>query len=97
MQAPTSGSFILRLTITDSAGSQDFADVTVTPTSASTNAIAPLTGNACPTEIVIAQTPPGGGGNNGGGGGGGGGGALAGELFALALLVARRRARIKAL
>ena len=97
VQAPTSGSFILRLTVTDSAGAQDFADVTVTPTSASTNAIAPLSGNACPTEIVIAQTPPGGGNNGGGGGGGGGGGALAAELLALALLVARRRARVRVL
>ena len=85
-----SGSFILRLTITDSAGAQDFADVTVTSTSASTNAIAPLSGNACPTAIVIAQTPPGGG-NNGGGGGGGGGGALSVELLALGYLIARFR------
>ena len=52
--------------------------------------------HACAAD---APTNPGGGGggNNGGGGGGGGGGALAGELFALALLVARRRARVKAL
>jgi serine protease len=90
VQAPTSGSFILRLTITDSAGGQDFADVTVTPTTVSTSAIPPLSGNACPTPITIAQTPPGGGNNGGGGGGGGGGGALAAELLALALLLARR-------
>jgi serine protease len=90
VQAPTSGSFVLRLTITDSAGVQDFADVTVAPTSASTNAIAPLAGNACPTSITIAQVPPGGGGSNGGGGGGGGG-ALCVELLALGYLLARSR------
>jgi serine protease len=90
--APTSGSFTLRLTITDNSGAQDFADVTVTPSNATTTAIAPLAGNACPTPITVQQTPPpppGGGG--GGGNGGGGGGALALELLALALAISRSR------
>ncbi len=88
VQAPVSGSFTLRLTITDDAGAQDFADVTVTPSSASTTAISPLPGNACPTVIAVPQNPP------GGGGGGGGGGSLAAELIALGLLLlARRRLR----
>ena len=88
--APTSESFTLRLTVTDSSGAQDFADVTVTPSSAATTAIAPLAGNACPTPITVQQSPPGGGGG-GGGSGGGGGGTLALELFALAVMLARRR------
>jgi hypothetical protein len=90
--APTSASFTLRLTITDNSGAQDFADVTVTPSNATTTAIAPLAGNACPTPITVQQTPPpppGGGG--GGGNGGGGGGALALELLALALAISRSR------
>jgi serine protease len=91
VQAPTSGSFILRLTITDSSGAQDFADVTVTTTNATTTAIAPLPGNACPTPIAVQQAPGGGGGGNTGGGGGGGGGALALELLALGYLLARSR------
>jgi serine protease len=91
VQAPTSGNFILRLTITDNTGAQDFADVTVTPTSASTTAIAALPGNACPTPITVQQAPPppSGGGSSGGGGGGG---ALTFELLALAWLFVRRRA-----
>jgi serine protease len=88
VQAPNSGSFTLRLTVTDSSGAQDFADVTVTPTAAATTAIAPLPGNACPTPITVQQVPPPAG---GGSGGGGGGGALVLEIFALALLLARRR------
>jgi serine protease len=99
VQAPTSGNFVLRLTITDNTGAQDFADVTVTPTSASTTAFAPLSGNACPIPITVAPPPPGGGGGGGGngGGGGGGGGELAVELLALALVALRRgRARFRA-
>lgn len=89
VQAPTSGSFTLRLTITDGSGAQDFADVTVTTASASSTAIAPLAGSACPTPITVQQAPPGGGGG-GGSSGGGGGGTLGLELLALALLLARR-------
>jgi serine protease len=91
VQAPTSGNFILRLTITDNTGAQDFADVTVTTTSASTTAIAPLAGNACPTPITVQQAPPGGGGGGGNNGGGGGGGALALELLALGFVLASVR------
>ena len=57
VQAPTSGDFVLRFTVTDSQGAQDFADVTVTPASASTAAAAPLAGAACPVAITIPQTP----------------------------------------
>lgn len=88
VQAPASGNFVLRLTVNDSQGAQDFADVTVTATSASTTAIAPLAGAACPTVITIPQTPatpptP----NRGGGGGGE---ILLVDLLALAAALARR-------
>jgi serine protease len=89
--APTSGSFTLRLTVTDSSGAQDFADVTVMPASATTTAIAPLAGSACPTPITVQQDPPSGGGSGSGSGGGGGGGSLGLELLTLTLLLARRR------
>jgi serine protease len=54
--APASGSFTLRLTVTDSAGSTDAADVVVGPNSATTGALAAAGGPACPTPITI--TPP---------------------------------------
>jgi serine protease len=96
VDAPTSGSVILRLTITDNMGAQDFADVTLTSTSASTTALAPLPGNACPTPVTVQQVPPpGGGGGGGSSGGGGGGGALAIELLALVHLGARRLRKSK--
>jgi serine protease len=87
VQAPMTGSFTLRLTITDSSGAQDFADVTVTPSNASTTAMAPLSGNACPTAITVPQTPP------PPSGGGGGGGTLGLEWLAIALLLIGARIR----
>ena len=58
VQVPASGDFVLRLTITDGQGAQDFADVTVTPTAAATTAVAPLASTACPTVITVADTQP---------------------------------------
>ncbi len=88
VQAPVSGDFILRLTVTDSQGAQDFADVTVTPTSTSTASAAPLAGAACPTAITIPQTPvtP----SSPGGGGHGGGGILLLDLLVLGACLLRR-------
>jgi len=86
--APTSGQFMLRLTITDDAGAQDFADVIVGTNAAATTAVPLLPGNACPTPITVQQTPPPPppppAPPPSGGGGGGGGGAVG--LWILALL-----------
>jgi serine protease len=93
VQAPTTGEFTLRLTITDNLGLQDFAEVTVRTSSASTTAIPLLAGSACPTAISVPQDPvtpppplppP-----SGGGGGGGGGGALGLGVLALLLGILR--------
>jgi serine protease len=89
VQAPTSGDFTLRLTITDDAGAQDVADVTVTTSTASTTAWTPLAVNACPTDISVPQTPPPA--DDDPDDGDDGGGAWTTELLVLALLVARRR------
>jgi serine protease len=93
VQAPASGDFVLRLTVTDSQGAQDFADVAVTPASTGTTAVAPLGGTACPPIITIAQTPvtptpPSSPPTRGGGGGGGG--MLLLDLLALAAALTRR-------
>jgi serine protease len=98
--APTSGSFTIRLTITDNQGAQDSADVTVGTNNASTTALPLKAGPACPTPITVAQTPPtpppptpp----SSGGSGGGGGGGQFGSELLllAFALLVQHSRRRI---
>src|SRR5262245_36210762 len=88
VQVPTSGDFVLRLTVTDSQGAQDVADVAITPTSVSTDAVAPLAGAACPTAITIPQTPtmP----TTPSGGGGGGGEILLWDLLALVAALGRR-------
>jgi hypothetical protein len=52
--APASGSFTLRLTVTDDAGRTDAADVVVGPNSATTGAPSAAAGPACPTPITIA-------------------------------------------
>jgi hypothetical protein len=52
--APASGSFTLRLTVTDDAGNTDSADVTVGANSATTGAPSVAGGPACPTPITIA-------------------------------------------
>ncbi len=57
--APATDPFVIRLTVTDDAGLQDTADITIEPTSSSTSAPASA-GNAntaCPVPITIAQTP----------------------------------------
>jgi serine protease len=53
--APASGSFVAQLTVTDDAGSQDTADVTVNPTSASTTAPANAGTTACLAAVAIAS------------------------------------------
>jgi serine protease len=87
VQAPASGDFVLRLTVTDSQGAQDMADVAVTTISASTTATAPLSGPACPQAITIAQTgpPP-----SSGSGHHGGGGIMFLDLLVLGLGLLRR-------
>ncbi len=51
--APASGSFTLRLTVTDDAGNIDAADVVVGPNSATTGAPTTAGGPACPTPITV--------------------------------------------
>ncbi|HZF26495.1 MAG TPA: S8 family serine peptidase [Steroidobacteraceae bacterium] len=88
VQVPTSGDFVLRLTVTDSNGAQDTADVAVTSMAAVTTATAPLSGAACPPIITIAQTgpPP----VTPSGGKHGGGGMMLFDLLALSLGLLRR-------
>ena len=54
--APASGSYTVRLTVTDDAGREDTADVVVSPNSATTAAPSAAGAPACPTPIII--TPP---------------------------------------
>jgi serine protease len=51
--APSTGSFTVRLTVTDDLGRQDSADVLVTPNSATTAAPATAGGPACPTPVEV--------------------------------------------
>jgi hypothetical protein len=53
--APATGSFTVRLTVTDDLGRQDSANVLVTPNSATTAAPATAGGPACPVDIVVVQ------------------------------------------
>ena len=89
VQTPASGNFVLRLTITDNQGAQDFADVTVTSASTGTTADAPLAGAACPAAITIPQTPVTPSSPPRGGGGGGGFSWL--DLLVLSWGLIRRR------
>lgn len=94
VQAPSSGQFTLRVMVTDNTGAQDSADVTITPTSATTTASPLAAGPSCPTPISVAQSPPASTPNPAPSGGGGGGGQLGWELLTLVYLVfARRRFR----
>ena len=52
--APTSGSTVVRLTVTDDQGKTDSADLTVTATTASTSAPASAGNKACLTDIAAA-------------------------------------------
>lgn len=52
--APASGSFTVRLTVTDDAGSTDSADVVIGPNAATTSAPSVAGGPACPTPVAIA-------------------------------------------
>jgi serine protease len=90
LTAPSSGQVVVRLTVTDSQGATDSADVAITANSSSSAARQPIAGDACPVAISVAQdappptpapTMPSGISN----GGGGGGGELGWELLALAL------------
>jgi serine protease len=56
--APTSGTFTVRLTVTDDAGSQDTADIVVTPTSALTTAPASAGSVACLPRIAAISIMP---------------------------------------
>ncbi len=104
--APASGSFVLRVTVTDEVGAQDFADVTVSANDASTTALPLVNGATCPTPFTVAQVPP----PNTDPpptqtpppssptptptprGGGGGGGQFGWELLALGFLACARKA-----
>lgn len=75
--APSSGTLQLRLTVTDSSGATDRADVNIGSSAVSTSARASVSGSACPVAIAIGGntpaptptpvTPPA---SSGGGGGG---------------------------
>lgn len=98
VQAPAVGEFTLRVIVTDNTGAEDFADVRITATEATTTASPLSTGSACPAPIVVQtttpnpappQTPPPA--INPSSGGGGGGGQLGCELLLLMLLLRARR------
>jgi serine protease len=55
--APATDPFTVRLTVTDSVGLQDAADVVVNPTSATSTAPLDAGSQACLADISIAQTP----------------------------------------
>lgn len=107
VQAPPSGAFTIRLTITDDAGAEDSADVVVTSTGASTSAPPLVSGSSCPVSLDIANpappTPPPTPAPTpppttsppatppSSSGGGGGGGQFDWELLMLVLLAGRRK------
>jgi serine protease len=51
--APSTGSYTVRLTVTDDAGDTDSADVIVTPNAATTTAPSVAGGPACPTPVTV--------------------------------------------
>jgi hypothetical protein len=53
--APTSGTTTVRLTVTDEANKQDFAEIVIGQTSATTAAPANAGSNACPAAIAVPQ------------------------------------------
>ena len=94
--APASGTFTVRVTVTDDQGRSDTADVVVGATRVSTGAPGVAGTSACLAAITPARTTTP---QASGGGGGGGGGALdtatllAAGLCAAALALTRRRRR----
>jgi serine protease len=55
--APATGSFTLRLTVTDDLGAIDSGDAVITGSSASASTTAPLAGPACPATVSVPQEP----------------------------------------
>ena len=51
VNAPATGSFIVRLTVTDDVGEQDKADIEIASTSTVTSAPAAAGSNACPADV----------------------------------------------
>ena len=92
------GTYTVRLTVTDDVGRTDFADITIGPHNATTSAPATTGNTACLADLEIPQDspppsqPPPTGGMGGdepsGGGGGGGGGGAADPVLLIGLLVA---------
>lgn len=95
VQAPAVGQFTLRVVVTDDSGVQDFADVTIGPTAASTTASALGSGAACPVAINVEQkTPPPPAGQSpqpAPSSSSGGGGEIGWEFLALVLLLSGAR------
>jgi serine protease len=64
VNAPVTGSFVVRLTVTDDAGKQDAAEIEITATSTVTSAPSTAGSNACPVDMVpppaitIGVSPP---------------------------------------
>jgi hypothetical protein len=93
----STGTYTVRLTVTDDVGRTDFADITIGPTNATTSAPATAGNTACLADLNISQDPPqpptgGVGGDNGGGGGGAADPVLLiGLLVAVALMLAPSR------
>lgn len=56
--APSSGTYTVRLTVTDDSGRQDTADVVVGSSSATTSAPANAGNQACPAAIVVVSVAP---------------------------------------
>jgi serine protease len=107
--APATGSITLRLTVTDSVGRTDTADVVITSSTATSGAPSAAGSAPCATPVVSGATPgsptpppsssssSGGSSSSGsssGGGGGGGGGSLGlGMVMLLGVLTAAARRR----
>lgn len=95
--APLSGSYTLRVTVTDNQSATDFGDVVVGPTASATNAPPPPSGSACPNALNVAAVAPSAPSApstpslNGGGSGGGALNMIA--VFLLALMLGCRRHR----
>ena len=58
VMAPTSGTYTVRLTVTDSAGRQDTADAQIAPTTVSTTSSYIVGTAACPVPLVVVSVAP---------------------------------------